>query len=68
MTPEQKAAFINAQTQMMIAEREIMTAENIERDRKGYAPANGPDQWADFYNKWEPILGYNALINFFREY
>lgn len=66
MTPEQKAAFISAQTQMMIAEREVMTAENIERERQCHAPANGPDQWKSFRLKWEPVLGYNALISFFQ--
>lgn len=65
MKSEEKAAFIFAQTQMMIVEREIMNAENIERERQGYAPANGPKQWEAFHQKWEPILGYNALISFF---
>lgn len=40
MTPEQKAAFINAQTAMMVAECEMMVAENMERERHGYALAN----------------------------
>jgi hypothetical protein len=65
MTSEEKAAFISAQTQMMINEREIMTAENIERERQCQTPANGPDQWADWHKRWEPVLGYNALITFF---
>ena len=66
MTEEQKAAFINAQTQMMVTERDIMNAENIERRNQGYAEANGPEQWAALRDKWEPVLGYNALIAFFR--
>jgi hypothetical protein len=67
MTPEQKAAFINAQTAMMLAEREIMIAENIEREKQGFSEANGPQQWQRFHDEWEPILGYNALITFFRD-
>ena len=67
MTTEQKTAFINAQCQMMAAERETMIAENNEREQKGLSPANGPEQWARHIAKWESILGYNALIAFFRE-
>lgn len=67
MTPEQKAAFINAQTALFYAEMEIMKAENIDRERHGHSPANGPEQWANLYKEWEPILGYNAVINFFKE-
>lgn len=66
MTANEKAAFITAQTQMMINERCFLEAENLERSRKGEAPANGPAQWAAFLAQWEPILGYNALIAFFR--
>ena len=66
-TSEEKAAFINAQIQMMIAEREIMISENTEREQMGKSPANGPDQWKQFKEKWEGVLGYNALILFFRE-
>ena len=66
-TPAEKAAFIAAQTQMMIVEREIMIAENIEREQQGLSPANGPDQWDAMRQRWEPVLGYNALIAFFRD-
>lgn len=65
-TPEERAAFIAAQTQMMIAERDVMTAENIERERQCLAPANGPEQWEEMRQRWEHVLGYNALIAFFR--
>ena len=65
-TPTEKAAFIAAQTQMMIAERYVMIAENIERERQGQSPANGPEQWEEMRQRWENVLGYNALIAFFR--
>jgi len=65
-TPTEKAAFIAAQTQMMIAERDVMIAENIERERQCLAPANGPEQWEEMRQRWEHVLGYNALIAFFR--
>lgn len=67
MTPEEKAAFISAQTQMMINERQIMLAEDEARRLLGGAPANGPEQWADWHRRWEPVLGYNALLAFFKE-
>jgi hypothetical protein len=65
MTAAQSAAFITAQTEMMRAEREIMLAENVERARGGWAPANGPEQWIAFHDKWENVLGYNAVISLF---
>lgn len=67
MTPEQKVAFIVAQTALMQAETEMMKTENVERERHGLAPANGPEQWADHIKRWEPVLGYNAVIQFFRD-
>jgi hypothetical protein len=65
MFPHEKAAFINAQTEMMINERQIMLSENEERANQGHGPANGPEQWANWHRNWENILGYNALIAFF---
>jgi hypothetical protein len=67
MTPEQQAAFINAQTQMMVTERIIMEAENKERELQGLSPAHGSKQFADFEARWKSVLGYNELIMFFRE-
>ncbi len=67
MSPAEKAAFIAAQTQMMIAERDIMVAENIEREDRGVAMAHGPDEWERFRQAWEPVLGYNALTVFFHD-
>ena len=66
MIAEQKAAFINAQVEMMRAERAVMEAENDERARQGCSPANGPEQWADFIKRWLPVLGYNAVLSFYQ--
>lgn len=65
-TPQEKSAFINAQTQMMIAERDVMHAENQERAFHGESPAYGSSEWEAFRQRWEAVLGYNALIQFFR--
>ncbi len=67
MTPEQKAAFINAQTAMMHAEMQGMIAENWERQQRGHSLAHGPQQWQEFQSRWETVIGYNAVILFFRE-
>lgn len=67
MTSEQKAAFINAQVALCNAELEEMKATNSSRLRDGMAPAYGEFQFEQFQNRWEAILGYNALIKFFNE-
>jgi len=64
MSPQEKAAFICAQTQIMVNERHITLSENEERANQGYGPANGPEQWANWHKHWENVLGYNALIAF----
>lgn len=69
MTPEQKAAFINAQVAMMTAEREVMLAEDREaRLQAGneMAFAHNALAYEKFRARWETILGYNALLSFFR--
>ena len=67
MTPEQRAAFINAQTCMMQAELAMMAAENTERDRNGYSLAYSGAEFSAFLARWEPVLGYNAVISFFQQ-
>ncbi len=67
MTPEQKVTFIKAQIAMMNAERELMLSENVERERQALAPAYGPVQWQEFYDRWSALLGYNELTAFFRD-
>jgi len=65
MSPEQSAAYINAQTHMMINEREIMYAENKEREFNNFSPAYGSEEWSKFYDRWNAELGANAVISFF---
>ena len=67
LTPIEKAAFITAQTQMMIAQRDVMLEENKERELAGLSQANGAREFERLLEQWEPILGYNALIAFFRD-
>lgn len=65
MTQEQKASFINAQTAMMQAEMNMMLAENQNRLNNNESLAYTEDQFLNFMQRWEPILGYNSLILFF---
>ncbi len=67
MTPEQKAAFINAQSVMAQIELQGMIAENTQRERDGLALAYTDKEFSTFYYKWNNVLGYNELISFFRD-
>lgn len=66
MTPEQKAAFVLAQISLLNLELESMKAENLHRQSKGYSLAYTEDGFNHVYLKYEPILGSNALIEFFK--
>lgn len=67
MTPEQKAAFINAQSVMMQTQLQGMIAENTQRERDGLALAYSEEGFNDFYDNWFVVLGYNSIIQFFRD-
>ncbi len=67
MSPEQSAAFVFAQASMMNIEAEEMRAENAEREQRGASPAYGSTQWALFRERWEPVLGYNAILSLYRQ-
>lgn len=66
MTPEQKAAFVNAQTALLLAEIEGMKAENRHRIDCGHSIAHGDDEFAALIKSYEH-LGYNNLIEFFAD-
>jgi len=66
MTPEQRVAFINAQTALFLAEIEAMKAENQFRDQQGFTVAYTEKEFNNIIQKYEPIIGYNAVIEFFR--
>lgn len=65
MTPEQRAAFIHAQSVAALAEIEGMKALNTERERNGYAIAY--DDEAFFNVPKHYGLTYNQLCEFFRD-
>ena len=65
MTPEQRAAYINAQAAGMLAELEAMKAANVEQESQGLALAYGEEAFFGLIDKW--CVGHNAVISFFAE-
>ena len=62
MTPEQAAAFVKSQSILLEAELEAMRAENAERLEKGQSPAHGSDELFELVKRYEPSIGYNAVL------
>lgn len=73
MTPEQGAAFINAQAALLLTELEVLKAKDtmlaiqppdgrVEVIRNSGQHAREMEQ---LYQKYEGVLGYNAVIDFF---
>ena len=67
MTPEQKAALINAQTLLANAELMGMVAENQKRMSNRESLAYGESEFKSFGKKWDPIIGYNAILEIFHD-
>ena len=67
MTPEQSAAFINAQTAMMLAELHGMIAENEWRKQCGNSIAYAEDGFAVMQKRWESVLGQKAIHDLFQQ-
>ncbi len=65
MTPEQAAAFVNGQTAIMLIELHGMIAENSMRMRYDQAPAYTQSAFDEMTKRWEPVLGYNAILDLF---
>lgn len=67
MTPEQKAAFVNAQAALLNAEIAGMQAENQHRLSRGETIAYGEDGFHEAFKRYEGVLGHNAVISFFHD-
>lgn len=63
---EQKAAFINAQTLMCRLEMEGMLAENHFAASIGNTIPYTEDAFIVLRERFEPVLGINAITAFFR--
>ncbi len=67
MNRNQSAAFLQAQTALMLAEMEMMKVENADRISRDLPCAYGLEQWEDFRERWEGTLGHNAVTILFRD-
>lgn len=63
VTPEQKAALVNAQAAAMLAELESMKAANVHRAMQGFSQAYGEDAFLHLIDKY--LVGWNAISDFF---
>lgn len=57
-----KAAFIAAQTALMEVELQGMLAENQHRMNCGNSIAFGEEAFIELKNRFEPVIGYNAIV------
>lgn len=65
MTPEQKAAFVNAQTALMLCDLAGMQAENDQRKAVGSSMAYPEEAFVRLNEAWAPVLGRSALFQLF---
>lgn len=65
MTPEQKAAFINAQTALLNCEVAGMIAENQARQRHNWSLAYEEAAFDSLFRRYAPILNHEAILNLF---
>jgi len=65
MTQEQKAAFIYAQAAMLKVELILLQAQIVVLKQDGFDPEAEVLAIEDLKTRWEPVLGYNAMIEFF---
>lgn len=67
LSPEQKAAFINSQVAMFNAEIARMVADNQVSVSYGVVCKYGAEEFNEVFDRYEPIIGHNAVLMFFRE-
>jgi hypothetical protein len=65
MTPEQRAAYVNAQTAAALIELESMKAANREREMHGHALAWNEEAFLELIEKYG--LHHNALMRMFQD-
>ena len=63
MTPEQQAAYINAQTAAALIEMQSMIAKNKERETNGSALAYGEEAFLELIERYG--LHHNAILTTF---
>ena len=65
MTPEQSAAYVNAQAACALAEMCSMEVANVERQMKGHMIAYDEKAFMDLQNKY--CIGHNAVLEMFQQ-
>ena len=65
MTPEQRAAYIQAQSTCAMIEAMGMQALNMQREQQGYSMAYDDEAFFKLIDKYG--IGHNAVLNFVRE-
>ena len=65
MTPEQKAAYIQAQAACAMAEIAGMQAENMQREHRGESMAYVEDDFAQVIEKYS--IHHNAVVEWMRD-
>jgi hypothetical protein len=66
MTPEQKAAYVNAQAALLTAKIVAMVAANQERIDKGFSQAYSEASFDELIREFENAsLGHNAVLTLF---
>jgi len=61
MTHAQAAAFIQAQTVLAQIELQGMVAQNAHNEGINHLPAFKQADFEELRDKWEHVLGYNAV-------
>ena len=67
MDKQSKIALIMAQAAMLNAEIAMAQAMNTWRDRRGESIAYGEDEIYAIIQRYEPVLGHNAVIEALRD-
>ncbi len=67
MTPEQRAAFVNAQTALLNCEVAGMVAQNQWMAHVGGTPAYDEPAFLAKFREYENVIGYNAVVDLFRD-
>lgn len=66
MDKESQIALIIAQAAMLNAEIAMAQAANQEREHKGLALAYGENEMFAIMQRYEPVLGFNAVVQALR--
>lgn len=67
MTPDQAAAFVNAQAALLACEVAGYQAENKRREHRGESLAYDGEAFDRLFQSYEGVLGHNAALTLFQQ-